>query len=278
MERIVVLMQPNAIDRGLLDFACYLSNLTNSMLTTLFLHPVEEGAADTALAGMPLAGQVSIPVHARRESAAHSGSVDAKKEFLSLCENRGLRWMPEIIDVFALDEVLLESRFADLFVIGADLSWSNEAQPVPTTLVEDILRKSESPVIVAPLHFDGVEEIVFAYDGTASSVYAIKQFTHLFPQLQDQGVTFLEVSEDNTRTIEYKEKITDYLKMHFSSIGYKVLTGQPENKLYSYFLGKEKVMVVMGAFGKKAVPSFFRHSTANLFLKTTSLPLFVAHR
>lgn len=277
MERILVLVHSPALERATMQFACYLSDLTGSKLTGVLVNdPEQTETSEITVPGAPVVGQVVMPLKVRVEHAADA-RADAKRQFSSYCKNQGSRWVPDIIDVYTKDQLLIETRFADLLIVSADASLSGEIESVPTEFVQEVLRKAECPVVVAPLMFEGINEIVFAYDGSTSAVYAIKQFTHLLPQLQDLKVTFLEVNEDSTSNIEYKENITDYLKMHYSAIGYKVLVGVPESELFSYFLGKKNVIIVMGAFGKKVLPSFLQHSTANLLLKTTSLPVFIAH-
>lgn len=277
MERIVVVVDPSGVETASLQFACYLTRLTGSKLTGLFLHG--EAAEDIAEISLPVKGQtgsVSVPekIPLSRSVAMEQNILD----FLNYCENHGLRWKPDVAEAYNEKDILIESRFADLLIVCSDTSFSVEAESVPSDLVTSILKQSECPVLIAPLSFSSIDEVVFAYDGTPSSVYAIRQFTHLFPQLQDKKVTFLEVNEDFSTEIEYREKITNYLKMHYSAIGYQVLMGQAEDELFSYFLRKKNVMVVIGAFGKKLLSSILNKSTAHLLLKTTSLPVFITHR
>jgi nucleotide-binding universal stress UspA family protein len=145
-------------------------------------------------------------------------------------------------------------------------------------MMSGILRNAECPVIVSPLNSDHIEEVVFAYDGSPSSVYAIKQFTHLFPQFEDKRLLFLEVNKDDSTEIMYKGKITDYLKMHYSSVGFHILHGDAANELLEYFVNKKNVIIVIGAFGRNAISSFFNRSTAHLLLEATGLPMFITHK
>jgi hypothetical protein len=83
---------------------------------------------------------------------------------------------------------------------------------------------------------------------------------------------------DDSGAITNQKKITDYLKLHYSSIGYRVLHGKPEDELFSYFLEKKNTFLVLGAFGRSPVSSVIHRSAASLLLKTTTLPLFITHR
>jgi hypothetical protein len=278
MERILVLIDPTGLETASINFACYLTRLTGSKLTGLFLSSGSE-IEDTE------------PVMNRRDRvneheatqqlpfSRFTQSVESRKTaFAAYCANQGLQWLPDMVEAGSEDQIIIESRFADLLIVNSDASFSNEQEAVPTDLVSNLLRHAECPVMIAPLSISNVDEVVFAYDGSPSSVFAIKQFTHLFPQLQDKKVTFIEVNDDFSAEIEFSDKITNYLKMHYSAIGYHVLAGQAEDELFSYFLGKKNIVVVIGAFGRKMLPGLFSRSTAHLLLKTTSLPVFVAHR
>jgi hypothetical protein len=66
-----------------------------------------------------------------------------------------------------------ESRFADLLIIDAETSFNRGLEANPTRFVKEILQHAECPVVISPVSFEGLDEIIFAYDGSASSVYAI---------------------------------------------------------------------------------------------------------
>ena len=275
MEKIIVVINPTGIERMSLDFACYLANLTGSKLTGLFLHqePLMEVVEKPGIHFCHHVNETQVlPLISLEEIR------QIKLEFHRFCSNHDLQWIPEMKEAVNINHVILESRFADLMILGAGSSFSTEAEIIPSDTVTYTLKHAECPVIVAPLTFNEVNEIVFTYDGSASSVFAIKQFTNLFPQFRDKKVIFLEVNDDYSHEISHKEMIVDYLETHYSSVGYQVLRGDPEDQIFSYFLNKKKAFAIMGAFGKKIIPSIFNRSTATLLLKTTSLPVFISHK
>lgn len=278
MERIIILVDSKGVDTTSLDFACYLSQLTGSKLTGMFLHAGQSKKQSEILLQEPAALAVS-ELHKKAESEHPSLTIEENKKIFKLfCKNHGLSREPEISDVTLPEQIVTETRFADIFVVSAEVSFELDPQTVPSELASYILKNAECPVIIAPLSFKGIEEIVLTYDGSPSSVYAIKQFTHLLPQFEDKKITFLEVNSPGVDEIQYKDKITDYLKMHYSSIGYQVLQGNAADELFGYFISKKNVLVVIGAFGRSIVSSFFKRSTAELLLKATSLPIFITHK
>lgn len=248
MEKILLLVGRSGIDRSALDFACFLADLTTSKLTALFID--------------------------------HETSLGENKSAFALaCNNKGIRWEDDHKTISDVEDIIVESRFADVLIVGGESTLSEHSESAPTQFVKEILSRSECPVIVAPLQFNGIEEIVLAYDASPSAVYSIKQFTYLFPQLSETRIIFLQINPDESSNITHHEKIRDYLKMHYSAIGFHVLHGiKAEDELFGYLLNKKNVFVVTGAYGRTLVSSLFKRSTAELLLKTTSLPVFIAHR
>jgi hypothetical protein len=173
--------------------------------------------------------------------------------------------------------ILEESRFADLVIIQPTLSFEKRLEEAPTTLVKEMLANAECPVLVAPQNLTGIEEIVFAYDGSRSAVFAIKQFTYLFPELSDKKAIVLQVNKDDSLPVTEKEKLGKWLRMHYSGIGFQVLKGKASEELYGHLLGKQNTIVVMGAFGRSWLSGLFKPATAGLLLKTINLPFFITH-
>jgi len=198
--------------------------------------------------------------------------------FKRFCDNHQPGREPEMVDAYSIEDVLIQTRFADLILINADSGATSDTENLPSHVAAALLKEAECPVLVAPLTSKEINQIVFTYDGSESSVCAIKQFTHLFPQLKELPVTFLEIKKDYKEQIDFRESITSYLNYHYRYVTSLVLKGRPEDELFAYFLEKKDVLIVMGSFGKKVFTSIFHRSTANLLLRTTSLPIFISHK
>ncbi|MCF3107658.1 hypothetical protein LL912_02585 [Niabella sp. CC-SYL272] len=75
-----------------------------------------------------------------------------------------------------------ESRYADLLVLG-DALFQQRSTSYRWPHLAKILRYCEYLVIVVPDHFQFSNGNVIAFDGSASAVYALKQFSYLLPDL-----------------------------------------------------------------------------------------------
>ena len=276
MKKILLAIDADHVDTEVIHFACNIATLTHSTLTGYFLgDPREEEPAANAVFVAQHNETVSthcIPTVAERRQFAFI------QQFERTCAVRGVRC--QVLNNAkrnAAQAILEESRFADLVIIQPTLSIEKRLEEAPTGLVKEILANAECPVMVAPSSVTGIEEIVFAYDGSRSAVFAIKQFTYLFPELADKKAIVLQVNKDDSLPVTEKEKLGKWLRMHYNSIGFQVLKGKTSEELYGRLLGKQNTIVVMGAFGRSWLSGVFKPATAGLLLKTINLPFFITH-
>ena len=68
--------------------------------------------------------------------------------------------------------------------------------------------------VIAPFSFYGIDEIMLAYDGSASSVYAIKQFAYLFTELTS-NLTLLTFVARNNEELPHKINIEELAARHY---------------------------------------------------------------
>lgn len=277
MEKILLAINATQINVNAIDFACYIANLTHSRLTGVFLEQRPAPAAMTqrsqtgVLAG---ANNVDdIPVYTPKQTL-YDDNINLFKQ---ACQNRGVNCYVHFDKGVPIQELIAETRFADILIVDPELSFGEKRDSIPTDFIKQVLSKSECPVVIAPYSFDGIDEILFTYDGSASAVFAMRQFTYLFPQLADKKVVVLEVIEKDKIMITQKEKVRELLQAHYSSIGFNLLKGNPGEELFDYLVDKKNVFVVMGAFGRHMLSDFWRKSTANLLMQVVDLPVFVAH-
>ena len=277
MKKILLAIDAGHMDTEVIHFACNIARLTHSTLTGIFLsNYIEEVQVVNMVIGMPYIENVvtgNIPDTAlQQKQAAHI------QQFEKTCDVKGVRCQVQCSNTKSPARTIIEeSRFADVVIVQATVSFEKKLEEAPTGFVKEVLAEAECPVIVAPLSLGGIDQIVFAYDGSPSAVFAIKQFAYLFPELSDKKAIVLQVNKEETMPVTEKEKLGKLLRMHYSSIGFQVLQGKPSDELFGYLLGKQNTIVVMGAFGRGWLSGLFKPATAGLLLKTINLPFFITH-
>lgn len=264
MRKVLLLSSGQSLSRNSLDFAFYLGKGKGFHLNGLFFSESNNGSAssdwdsDTAVAS-----QTAISF------------APAIAEFESAAKLKGFHYNVNVLDKDILKEIHEESKFADLMICDAGLSPVNSGLGL-SPFVRKVLSGSKCPVIVAPVRFDDMEEIVFTYDGSDMSMYAIKQFTYLFPDFGETPVSVLRVIPSGSAYNEKQDKLVDFLKYHYNSLSFTTLEGEEaEIALFRQFIGKKNIMLVMGAYGRKMILN--ERSTADILLRNIDTPMFIAH-
>lgn len=270
MKKVLVAIDAKNVNMKVLDFACYIARLTHSNLTGVFLD--KEQMLETI---------IKEPIH--REAKFSTTVKEMAKviddnihQFREACSNRGTNCSVYFESSMPLTDIISATRFAELLIVDPQMSFKQRNEEIPSGYIKDVLAKSECPVVLAPFECHPIDEILLAYDGSAASVYAIKQFTYLFPELTEKKITILEVNKAGDSLIREKGQIAELLGLHYPNIEFKLLQGKAADELFGYLLEKKNVFVVMGAFERK-LSGLFSHSTAELIIKTINLPVFIAH-
>jgi len=278
MEKILFVTDGLCINMAALDFATYLARLTRSKLTGIFLENLVDEKR-TALKKVHDYNYVGYEVDENAE--AYSRKMDLIKKnienFEQACTQREARCNIHHDRAMPVEEIINESRYADLIVMDATTSFEKHYEGAPTKFTQDILYKAECPVIIAPSTFEDIHEIVFAYDASASAVYAIKQFTYLLPQLCDKNLLVVQIKEDKSEIDADRYNFKEWLKNHYSAIGYETIDGNVTTELFSFLFKKKNTMIVMGAYGRSPLSRLFNSSKADIILKTITQPVFIAH-
>lgn len=278
MKKILFLTDALKLNKGSVDFAAFICKLSSSNLAGLFL----QGEAGSRHAAAFIREEIACNgVSINSEKPLHELEHECRQvtihRFESICEDLGIR--SEVIEIVSQPEerILLECRYADLLLIDPGLNTGESAVALPASFLRTILSRSECPVMMIPEQFDGVEGIIHAYDGSPSAVFAIKQFTSLFPRLADRTVFVVTDRSEKQVSVEETQKMRDWLNAHYSNVVFHDIRGDSRIGLLDYVLEKDNFIMVMGAYGRNSWSSFFSASHAEPLVKYISKALFVSH-
>ena len=276
----MILLAVNALnpDKGSYEFACYLARLSKSKVYGIFLDGSE---ADEKIIESKREGAFALHSGRGVDTGHYINKKETIKNNIHLFKE-GCISNEVINDIYSdyevsVDELISESRFADMIVVDAALSLGSFSSPAPSEIVKNILNKANCPVIISPLSFDEIDELIFTYNGSLSSIFAIKQFTYLFPEYFDKRVTVVQVNKDGIWHHKDKEKLKEWLKNHYSDIHFLVLEGKTESELMTFLFRRKNMFIIMGAYSRNALSQFFNESTAEILIKTLTQPIFITH-
>ncbi len=280
MQKILLAIDPDRLDMHAVDFACYLSRLTRSSLSGAFLEDLEykNKFVVKEIAGRPyLDAQVSTDLV--QNKAKRKVAQQQIQAFQEACENREVCGRVLEFRGLPIKEMIAESRFTDVLIMDAQTSLPKKHEGSPSNFVTHVLQQAECPVIIVPGRIDGINQIVFSYDGSASSVFAIKQFTYLFPEFQKLPAVVLQANRSGEEIISDKHSLLGWLNVHYERISLEVIQGDPSEAIFDSMLRREGAFLVMGAYGRPLLSRLFKPSHAEDILKLViGLPIFIAHQ
>jgi hypothetical protein len=277
MEKILLAIDAQYLDENAVYFATYLARLTRSNLTAIFLQDLIKQEELVLKAGEEGS---AVDVVLIREGANDQELAELRDQnillFRELIKRAGVPATIYLDKGVPARDIVAESRFADLLVIDAATSFSASYEGLPTRFVKGILQEAGCPIVISPESFDGdIENILFCYDGSKASIFAMKQFSYLFHELKSKRAKVIDLSVGGFP--EDKGRITEWIKYHYNDVEWIDTEPEAATALFNYLLRKKNDFVVMGAYGRGLLASFFEKDPEEGTARTTSLPIFVAH-
>lgn len=203
----------------------------------------------------------------------------AAQAFVEACTKEGIAHNVHRTNCVPIQEVLHQSTYADLLVIGTREAFLTKEQEPPTEFIRSLLSETRCPVLLVPEAFSEIQKIVLLYDGEPSSIHAIKMSYYVLSALSNLPVEIISVKEAGSDSVlENDQLMRDFLQQHFPQATYKVLTGTPgETILQELRTQSDGTLVVLGAYQRGAVSRWLRESMADFLMRELALPLFIAH-
>jgi nucleotide-binding universal stress UspA family protein len=246
-------------------------------LTVILLEDIFQNASPAA----ELLPQDAYPYYAEIDAALFEKRRALVKEkvniFREICERKNIKAQLHEREGVPLEEIIIESRFADLLIIDCNTSFAKVYDSDPPKFVKDVLRRAECPVLILPSVQKEIQEIILTYSGGYSSMFAIHQFSNLFKNSPTAKITVLYVDEKNSGTVKDENLLKEYLLTHYSTVEIKRLSGDPSLEIMNYLLHKPNSLVTLGAYGRSKTSEFFHHSDAEKLLNTINTYFFITH-
>jgi hypothetical protein len=114
-----------------------------------------------------------------------------------------------------------------------------------------------------------------AYDGSSESIYAIKQFCYLFPDLIDLPTEIVYIHEDAGHSIPDLECLQQFTRLKFDSMSFSKLNFNAAEYFSNWISGKKNVLLVSGSFGRSTLSYIVKRSFAEDIIHDHQLPVFI---
>ncbi|HUP12222.1 MAG TPA: universal stress protein, partial [Niastella sp.] len=143
----------------------------------------------------------------------------------------------------------------------------------------ELLVDAHCPVLLTTSAMEPINRITFAYDGSYSSMYAIKMFTYLFPEWNDKLIDLIYITAKQTTDLPGEKQIESWLASHYKKVEIQIIKGDVQRTLIDYLKSRaENNFLVMGAFGRSAVSRIFHKSLSQAVIDYTTASVFITHK
>jgi nucleotide-binding universal stress UspA family protein len=203
----------------------------------------------------------------------------AAAKFEKACKQAGVQFTLHVDKKIAIQGLKHESIYADMLVMSMKETFSKVQDKPPTSFIRDFLTDAQCPVLLVPEKYKNIEKVVLLYDGEPSSVYAIKMFSYLMPEMAHIPTEVISVNPVNKSLhLPDNRLMKEFMKRHYPKAAYTVLKGMAEEIIVKRLKEqKDNILVVLGAYRRGVVSRWFRESMADILMKEVRLPLFIAH-
>jgi nucleotide-binding universal stress UspA family protein len=273
MKKILIAFDGTQFSEGAFEFAHRLNQISPILLTGVFL-PQLSYANLWSYAGA-MAGAVYVPMIEEEEAAQVDNNI---RRFEELCTSNGIAYKVhrDFMD-FALPELTRETRFADLLLISSEKFFEAFAGTQPSDYMREAIQETECPVVVLPESFVFPSQNVIAYDGSGSSVFALKQFAYLFPEFRNNETMMVYAKDREEHTLPSEEMVEELAGGYFNKLSIQKLDFNPR-KFFTAWLQEERgAILVCGSFGRSSISQMFKKSFVSEVISAHRIPVFIAH-
>lgn len=270
MKKILIILNESRISQHVIQSAINIAKESRSILEAVFLNDISSlnfgypFPNDLFLAGEKFSSK------SRSEESMRLIQSDVQL-FKDTCEEFKIEYKIEIDKTVSLTHLIDLSRFSDLIIADSG-SDSDEYS------LKDILLDAHCPVLLVSRNAEPIAKIFLAYDGSPSSMYAIKMFSYIFPELKNLPAHFFQIASENITEIPQLNEIKVWASKHFSNLNFKLIAGNARKELVEYIKqDSEKVIVVMGAYSGSSIARLFLKSMSESVINETNASVFITH-
>jgi hypothetical protein len=275
MKKVILAFDGSDFSEGAFAFAKHMNLEQPILLVGVFLPQIDYSNLWSYANGT--AGTFFIPLVEDEEAETIEKNI---RRFQKLCASNNIdnRIHKDFYD-FTLPELKKETRFADLVILGSESFYKNFGQQELNQYLKDAVHSAECPVIVVPEKCNYPEFNILAFDGSESSVHAIKQYAYLFPDLCSNK-TMLIYATNKEREIAFPDEsyIVELAARHFKDLTLFKLDFDSKKHFATWINDKDNAILVSGAFGRSFFSQLFKPSFVSEVIKSHKLPVFITHR
>lgn len=278
MKKVIVAIDAVSYSEHAVQYAVEIARQAGGMTLGVFLHDLSFITAEIPGTFDLIPAEYTHIIQKQKEDEAHI--QENMKRFNEQCNAAGVKHKLHVYNGTDLVRFLLdESVFADVLVLDQQMSFTYGRAHQLSGFVVDVLEDTHCPVVVVPPKVVAADHVFLCYDGSPSSVYAMKMYSYIFPEWSSKATTLVAFNEEATNHLKESENIKDLLNQHFTSLTIDVKHhDRIGDALLSYFkMQEDNGFIVMGAYGRTAFSRWLKKSMANTIINEVKMPVLITH-
>jgi hypothetical protein len=277
MKKIIAAFDGLKFSDSTVDYAIYISKQINAHLVGVFLDDFTRHSYKIYDL-MHAEGGVSESTMRILDNEDKELRKDAAARFSRACSEAGINHSIHHDRNIAIQELLVESNFADLLIIDTKETITHYTENPPTRFIRDLLTHVKCPVLLVPPKFETIRKTVLLYDGEVNSVFAIKSFSYLLESFTKLDTELITVkSRDNSESLPNNRLMKEYMKYHFPNTQYTMLKGLADIEIIDHLKNKhEHELIVLGAYNRGALSRWLKPSVADALMQEIKCPIFIS--
>lgn len=275
MKKILLAFDGSNFSKGAFEFARRLNDMEPILVTGVFM-PQVDYANLWSYASAAGAGAGFIPLLEEEDADLVQKNI---LKFEELCQKNGIAYrVHKDFYSFALPELKKESRFADIIILSGELFYKGVIESNQFDYLRDALHSAESPVLIVPEHYEFPDNNILSYDGTGESVYAIKQFAYIFPELTLNPTLLVYAEDEENKDFPSKQHIVELVTQHFKDLTFYKLESSSKKYFSKWINERSGSILISGSFSRSIFSQLFRKSFVTEIIREHKVPVFIAHR
>ncbi len=170
-------------------------------------------------------------------------------------------------------EICKAAKLADLVVMGRKGDTEDFETGLLGSVAEGVVRRSATPVFLAPKEFSHVKKPLLVYDGSDNANDAMRIAAE-FARVTGKMLTVASVGPSGVADAHLVDAM-DYLKSYDIKGSFKELKGEPPLEIVKYYKEAGHDMLFLGATHRSRVVELVLGSTAEYVIRAVDGPLLV---
>ena len=274
MKKILLAVAENKLPEGAFEFIRQLNEINPVMVTGVFLREIVY-TFDPPFSYYGMVGGTTFS--AETEAIVMEDIQKRITWFEKSCQTNGIEHrIHNDSDDLVVSELVKETRFSDLLVVSAEAFYHLSETTEPEGYLKSILHLAECPVLIVPNKFNFPEKTVLTYDGSESSVYAIKQFSYVLNEFcNKEAVVVFEASQE--KEMPDAVLIHELAARHFDAPAF-LLLHKDMLRLSAWIKGLQSPILVAGSYSRSDFSELFKKSFVSKIVRDHNMPVFIAHK